>query len=95
MIRISPETIWRLVFLFFALCLPECSTAATPVPPTGPAACGYSTLKLGPAFELNAQEQVFVDEARKRLAVSWDDVTVGYDLDHGGQTSANEPQRFH
>ena len=55
---------------------------------------GVRSLKLGPAFELNAQEQVFVDEARKRLAVSWDDVTVGYDLDHGGQTSANEPQRF-
>ncbi|MCI4678599.1 hypothetical protein K9U39_05050 [Rhodoblastus acidophilus] len=93
MIRLFPEMILRLVFLLCALSLPECSAAAAPVRPAAPA-CDYSSLELGPAFQLNADEHVFVDQARERLAVSWDGVTIGYDLDRGGPTSAKEPQRF-
>ena len=93
MIRLFPETILRLVFLLCALSLPECSAAAAPVRPAA-YACDYLSLELGPAFQLNADEHVFVDQAREHLAVSWDGVTIGYDLDRGGPTSAKEPQRF-
>ena len=58
------------------------------------ARCYYLTMKLGPAVELNGNDQVFVDEARERLNIESDGVTFAYDLNKGGLAELKERNRF-
>jgi hypothetical protein len=58
------------------------------------AACHYSRLTLGPAFELDIDEDVTVDRNRARLAASLDDARLIFDLDRGGAANVMEPRQF-